>query len=142
MNAGKMGRMQGEKNEPAPASADTSTFTSTTIIIFVHKCINSFIQISSRLTQNLRTGTRTMSDILVSADIHYTVKIVRKWIAVESPNVILTPLGLRFRRADTVVLIITLWASRSFCLRSRYSVVIVKDIICNRFGFISIYKEF
>ena len=55
MKAGKMGRMQGEKNEPAPASADTSTFTSTTIIIFVHKCINSFIQITSSLIQDFQT---------------------------------------------------------------------------------------
>jgi hypothetical protein len=55
MKAGKMGRMQGEKNEPAPASADTSTFTSTTITIFVHKCINSFIQITSSLIQDFQT---------------------------------------------------------------------------------------
>ena len=62
MKAGKIGRMQGEKNEPAPASADTSTFTSTTIVIFLPKCINSFIQITSRLIQYLQTSTRKMAE--------------------------------------------------------------------------------
>ena len=82
MKAGSMGRMQGEKNDPAPASADTSTFTSTTITIFLHKCINSFIQITSRLIQYLQTSSITMASILPRHVIRYSVAIGRKYFTI------------------------------------------------------------
>ena len=50
-NAGIMGSMHGEKNEPAPASADTMTLVSTPATIqfkMAKFCINTLFQIYSR----------------------------------------------------------------------------------------------
>jgi hypothetical protein len=50
-NAGIIGRMQGEKKDPAPASAETKMFVSTNVDEkSAQFCINTFFQICSRLT--------------------------------------------------------------------------------------------
>jgi hypothetical protein len=52
IKAGRIGKMQGEKNDPAPASAETRTFASTTKSSN-QKCINSFVQFDPRFVQDL-----------------------------------------------------------------------------------------
>ena len=51
INAGSIGRIQGEKKEPAPANAETTTFISTTNNL-CNFCINTYVHIMSVLHPN------------------------------------------------------------------------------------------
>jgi len=51
MKAGSIGRIHGDKNEPAPAAAETRILASTITKLLTKIRINSFFQITSRFRQ-------------------------------------------------------------------------------------------
>jgi len=51
MNAGNIGRIHGDRNEPAPAAAGTRILASTITKVLFKNRINSFFQITSTFHQ-------------------------------------------------------------------------------------------